>query len=35
MGNIIDGKALSVVVKDEVKEQVASLEAEYGRNPCL
>lgn len=35
MGNIIDGKALSVVVKDEVKEQVASLEAEYGRKPCL
>ena len=35
MGNIIDGKALSVVVKDEVKEQVASLEVEYGRKPCL
>ena len=35
MGNIIDGKALSVTVKDEVREQVASLEAKYGRKPCL
>ncbi len=35
MGNIIDGKALSVTVKDEVREQVAELEARYGRKPCL
>lgn len=35
MGNIIDGKALSVTVKDEVREQVAELEAKYGRKPCL
>lgn len=35
MGNIIDGKALSLVVKDEVKAQVAELEAKYGRKPCL
>lgn len=35
MGSIIDGKALSVTVKDEVREQVAELEAKYGRKPCL
>ena len=35
MGNIIDGKALSLVVKDEVKAQVPALEAKYGRKPCL
>ena len=35
MGNIIDGKALSGVVKDEVRDQVAELEAKYGRKPCL
>ena len=31
MGNVIDGKALSLVVKDEVKAQVIKLEAKYGR----
>ena len=35
MGNIIDGKALSQVVKDEVKAEVPVLEAQYGRKPCL
>jgi methylenetetrahydrofolate dehydrogenase (NADP+)/methenyltetrahydrofolate cyclohydrolase len=35
MGNIIDGKALSLVVKDEVKAEVLELEAQYGRKPCL
>lgn len=35
MGKIIDGKALSLVVKDEVKAQVVELEAKYGRKPCL
>ena len=35
MGNIIDGKALSLVVKDEVKTEVPVLEAKYGRKPCL
>ena len=35
MGQIIDGKALSVTVKDEVRAEVAGLEAKYGRKPCL
>ena len=35
MGNIIDGKALSSAVKEEVKAQVPELEARYGRKPCL
>ena len=35
MGNIIDGKALSQAVKDEVRAEVAELEAKYGRKPCL
>lgn len=35
MGTIIDGKALSVVVKDEVRDAVPVLEKKYGRKPCL
>lgn len=35
MGNILDGKALSAVVKDEVRLEVAELDAKYGRKPCL
>ena len=35
MGNIIDGKALSALVKDEVRAEVQELEARYGRKPCL
>ena len=35
MGIIIDGKALSAAVKEEVKAQVPELEAKYGRKPCL
>ena len=35
MGQIIDGKALSQVVKDEVKAEVLAIEAKYGRKPCL
>ena len=35
MGKIIDGKALSQIVKDEVKAEVQALEARYGRKPCL
>ena len=35
MGNIIDGKALSQAVKDEVRAEVLELEAKYGRRPCL
>ncbi len=35
MGKIIDGKALSAAVKDEVRAQVGELEAKYGRKPCL
>ena len=32
---IIDGKALSAAIKDEVREQVLSLKEKYGRVPCL
>ena len=35
MGKIIDGKALSALVKDEVRDEVQELEARYGRKPCL
>lgn len=35
MGNIIDGKALSAVIKDEVRAGVAALAAEGRRKPCL
>ena len=35
MANIIDGKALSAAIKDEVREQVLSLEKQCGRKPCL
>ena len=35
MATIIDGKALSAAIKDEVREQVLSLEKQYGRRPCL
>ena len=32
---IIDGKDLSLSLKDEMKVQIAALEAKYGRKPCL
>ena len=32
---IIDGKAISQVVKDEVRSEVAAIEAEGRRKPCL
>ena len=32
---IIDGKAISLAVKDEVRAEVAELFARYGRKPCL
>ena len=35
MGQIIDGKALSAAIKDEVRAQVPALEQQYGRRPCL
>ena len=35
MANIIDGKALSAAIKDEVRAQVPALEKQYGRKPCL
>ena len=35
MGQIIDGKALSASIKDEVRAQVSALEKQYGRKPCL
>lgn len=35
MANIIDGRAISLAIKDELKAQIPSLEAKYGRKPCL
>lgn len=35
MANIIDGKAISLAIKDEVKARIPELEAKYGRKPCL
>ncbi len=35
MSNIIDGKALSASLKEEMKGRVARLGEEYGRVPCL
>ena len=35
MGIIIDGKALSQAVKDEVKSEIPALEERFGRKPCL
>ena len=35
MSNIIDGKALSLSLKEKMKERIVELEAQYGRKPCL
>lgn len=35
MAQIIDGKAISAAVKDEVRAEILELEARYGRRPCL
>lgn len=35
MSNIIDGKALSLSLKEQMKEHIVELEAQYGRKPCL
>lgn len=35
MANIIDGKALSLSLKQDMQKQVLELEKEYGRRPCL
>ena len=35
MGKILDGKALSAAVKDEVRAEVAAITAAGGRTPCL
>lgn len=35
MANIIDGKAISAAIKEEVKAQIPELEAKWGRKPCL
>ena len=35
MANIIDVKAISLAIKDEVKALVPELEKKYGRRPCL
>lgn len=35
MAQIIDGKALSASLKEEMKGKIVELEAQYGRKPCL
>ena len=35
MAEIIDGKALSLSLKEEMKMKMPQLEAQYGRKPCL
>ena len=35
MATIIDGKAISLAIKDEVKAQIPELEEKFGRKPCL
>lgn len=35
MSNIIDGKALSLSLKEQMKDRIVELEAQYGRKPCL
>lgn len=35
MGKIIDGKAISIALKDEIKQQVSKFEPKFGRKPCL
>ena len=35
MSKIIDGKALSLSLKEQMKERIVELEAQYGRKPCL
>ena len=35
MSTIIDGKALSLSLKEEMKARIPELEAKYGRKPCL
>lgn len=35
MAQIIDGKALSLSLKEEMKGRIVDLEAKYGRKPCL
>ena len=35
MSTIIDGKVLSLSLKEEMKGRMAALESEYGRRPCL
>ena len=35
MSNIIDGKALSLSLKEQMKDRIVELEAQNGRKPCL
>lgn len=35
MANIIDGKAISASIKEEIKARIPELEAKWGRKPCL
>lgn len=35
MSNVIDGKALSLSLKEGMRERIAELERQFGRKPCL
>ena len=35
MSTIIDGKALSLSLKEKMRDRIVELEKEYGRKPCL
>ena len=35
MGQIIDGKAISAAIKDEVRDKILEIGDKYGRKPCL
>lgn len=35
MANIIDGKAISAAIKEEIKAQIPEFETKWGRKPCL
>ena len=35
MGQIIDGKAISAAIKDEVRDRILEIGDKYGRKPCL
>ena len=35
MSKLIDGKALSLSLKEQMRDRIVQLEAQYGRKPCL